>query len=319
MVSFERLFFWRALAFRFHYFHIYFVLLQDFIFLATMSGTSSSEGLYLPSSSLSGSKALAAMPITMAEGAFRSPTPVVPRVEHFEWVHKDVLSYHSKMSRFEVASLSESKRWMHKSFAHKFVMTRCSSQERICHAAKDGENDFIYMYETVLVDFGMTLPFNHFVGDILRMIGVAPSQLHPNRWAALQAFKAVCLALCIIPSASVFLSHYTIRVGKKAVEEKTVALEVEAAAIKKEKQTLTARVDLLEGTIIEQHEDGFNKALRKIALLTPDFDLSPYAMTKEVKDGKLVSLNFRKDSEHWLLASVIQVRADLGEFYMKMA
>ncbi|RDY06360.1 hypothetical protein CR513_09664, partial [Mucuna pruriens] len=69
------------------------------------------------------------------------------------------------------------------------------------------------MYETVLLDLGVTLPFDFFEADVLRMLGIAPSQLHPNGWAAIQAFKVVCLALGILPTAPVFLSHYTARVG----------------------------------------------------------------------------------------------------------
>ncbi|RDX84163.1 hypothetical protein CR513_34829, partial [Mucuna pruriens] len=71
------------------------------------------------------------------------------------------------------------------------------------------------MYETVLLDLGVTFPLDRFTADVLRLVGVAPSQLHPNGWAALQAFKVVCAALTLAPSAPVFLSHYTIRVGKK--------------------------------------------------------------------------------------------------------
>ncbi|RDX90541.1 hypothetical protein CR513_27578, partial [Mucuna pruriens] len=71
------------------------------------------------------------------------------------------------------------------------------------------------MYETILVDLEVTLPFEFFEADVLRMLGIAPSQLHPNGWAVLQAFKVVCMALVVIPSALVFLSHYTIRVSKK--------------------------------------------------------------------------------------------------------
>ncbi|RDY14227.1 hypothetical protein CR513_00737, partial [Mucuna pruriens] len=71
------------------------------------------------------------------------------------------------------------------------------------------------MYETVLQDLGVTFPLDRFTADVLRLVGVAPSQLHPNGWAALQAFKVVCAVLTLAPSAPVFLSHYTIRVGKK--------------------------------------------------------------------------------------------------------
>ncbi|RDX80895.1 hypothetical protein CR513_38489, partial [Mucuna pruriens] len=94
-------------------------------------------------------------------------------------------------------------------------MTHCSPSERVCHVCREGEGDFVYMYETVLQDLGVTFPLDRFTAEVLRLVGVAPSQLHPNGWAALQAFKVVCAALTLAPSAPVFLSHYTIRVGKK--------------------------------------------------------------------------------------------------------
>ncbi|RDX71964.1 hypothetical protein CR513_48620, partial [Mucuna pruriens] len=59
-------------------------------------------------------------------------------------------------------------------------MVHCSSLERVCHAAKVGEGDFVYMYEIVLMDLGVTLPLDHFAVDVLRILGVTPSQLHPN-------------------------------------------------------------------------------------------------------------------------------------------
>ncbi|RDY09164.1 hypothetical protein CR513_06507, partial [Mucuna pruriens] len=46
-------------------------------------------------------------------------------------------------------------------------------------------------------------------------LGIAPSQLHPNGWAVLQAFRVLCRGLKLIPSAPVFLSNYTVRMGKK--------------------------------------------------------------------------------------------------------
>ncbi|RDY02195.1 hypothetical protein CR513_14380, partial [Mucuna pruriens] len=81
-------------------------------------------------------------------------------------------------------------------------MVRCGKKERVCHSAKAGEEPFVYMYETVFLDFGVTLPFDFFEVDVLHMLGIAPSQLHPNGWAAIQAFKVVCLVLEVLPSAS---------------------------------------------------------------------------------------------------------------------
>ncbi|RDX65057.1 hypothetical protein CR513_56317, partial [Mucuna pruriens] len=88
--------------------------------------------------------------------------------------------------------------------------------------------------------------------------------------------------------ATLALAKAKLEVALKAAEVKATALEAEVATTKKDRQHLATRVNCLEGAIVDQYEDGFNKALRQIALLVPDFDLSPYSITKEVKDGKLL-------------------------------
>ncbi|RDY10309.1 hypothetical protein CR513_05176, partial [Mucuna pruriens] len=135
-------------------------------------------------------------------------------VNPLAWVHKDVLDFHSKMTRFEVASLVEGRKWVRNPHACRLTMVCYSKKERVCHAVKEREDPFVYMYETILLDLGVTLPFDFFEANVLRMLEIAPSQLHPNGWAAIQAFKVVCLVLGILPSTPVFLNHYTTRVGQ---------------------------------------------------------------------------------------------------------
>ncbi|RDX92469.1 hypothetical protein CR513_25391, partial [Mucuna pruriens] len=175
------------------------------VWASEWAGTSSFEtsSTYSSSSSSStSSKALEAMLVAMAEGvSSHSPVPIASRAKPFAWVHKDVLDHHSKMPLSEVASLLEEGKWVHKPYACQFAKVRCGKGERVCHAVKAREGHFRYMYETVLLDLAVTLPFDFFEADVLRMLGIAPSQLHPNRWKTLQAFKVVCLTLAVIPSA----------------------------------------------------------------------------------------------------------------------
>ncbi|RDX83006.1 hypothetical protein CR513_36132, partial [Mucuna pruriens] len=70
------------------------------------------------------------------------------------------------------------------------------------------------MYETTFKDLGVSLPFDCFAIDVLKILGVAPSQLHPNNWVSMQAFLVICQALALIPSTSLFLSHYTLGLAK---------------------------------------------------------------------------------------------------------
>ncbi|RDX68447.1 hypothetical protein CR513_52565, partial [Mucuna pruriens] len=55
------------------------------------------------------------------------------------------------------------------------------------YGGKERDEDFFYMYETQLRD----LPFDKFKANILWILNITLSQLHPNRWAAMQAFRAI--------------------------------------------------------------------------------------------------------------------------------
>ncbi|RDY08529.1 hypothetical protein CR513_07222, partial [Mucuna pruriens] len=90
-------------------------------------------------------------------------------------------------------------------------LTYKTPDECVCHSGKDEDSDFIYMYETLFKDLRVTLPFDSFAARVLRILKVAPTQLHPNGWASMQAFCMVCRALSITPTTHLFLSYYTTR------------------------------------------------------------------------------------------------------------
>ncbi|RDY08024.1 hypothetical protein CR513_07795, partial [Mucuna pruriens] len=181
-----------------------------------MSGTSKSSSSFSSLSSSSDSGSIVATPVVMAKGVTSgSSSSMGLGEEHFEWVHEDVLSYHSDMADFEVESLSQQEEWVHGPHPPQFALTHYSPSERVCHIPRKEESDFIYLYETIILDLGVSFPLDHFTAEVLRTIGITPSQLNPNGWVALQAFKIVCQALMVTPFASVFLNHYTILVGKK--------------------------------------------------------------------------------------------------------
>ncbi|QCD96232.1 hypothetical protein DEO72_LG6g934 [Vigna unguiculata] len=46
---------------------------------------------------------------------------------------------------------------------------------------------------------------------VLRLLNVAPTQLHPNNWAYLQAFRLLCMALYLQPSLRAFLYFFDTR------------------------------------------------------------------------------------------------------------
>jgi len=62
---------------------------------------------------------------------------------------------------------------------------RARSGDSVCHGREGHSHDFFYMYSTLVSDLHVCLPFDDFT---MRVLNVAPSQLHPNSWTSLQAF-----------------------------------------------------------------------------------------------------------------------------------
>ncbi|RDX62137.1 hypothetical protein CR513_59558, partial [Mucuna pruriens] len=126
--------------------------------------------------------------------------------ERYDWVSEEVRKRGPKLFASVVKSLAKDSGWCTAAHRHCFRMEQCTPYER---------DDFVYMYEPVLTDLGVTLPFDSFASGVLRILGLAPTQLHPNGWAAIQAFRVACRALCIIPSAPLFLCFYSSRLTKE--------------------------------------------------------------------------------------------------------
>jgi len=61
------------------------------------------------------------------------------------------------------------------------------------------------------------LPPDEMTMEVLRMLNVTPSQLHPNSWAALQAFQLVCKILNLTANTQTFLYFYYTWLGNKVI------------------------------------------------------------------------------------------------------
>ncbi|RDX78196.1 hypothetical protein CR513_41561, partial [Mucuna pruriens] len=131
------------------------------------------------------------------------PTSAPSRsMKHYEeWVSLDVLKQVSSVMPTEVDTLVTKGTWVDPYSAHDFIMMAPFDYERVCHAAREDEDDFIFMYETIFEDLGISLPIGFFYAEVLQMFRIAPSQLHPNSWATLWAFETICRALSIEPTA----------------------------------------------------------------------------------------------------------------------
>ena len=70
---------------------------------------------------------------------------------------------------------------------------------------------FFYMYVCLFKDLHVRLPFDDFTMGVLQSLSLAPTQLHPNGWAFVQAFRALCRFLGVEASVGLFLHFFDAR------------------------------------------------------------------------------------------------------------
>jgi len=87
----------------------------------------------------------------------------------------------------------------------------CTPIDNVCHGREGHSHDFFYIYPCMFTDMNVRLPFDEFTMGVLHTLNVAPTQLHPNSWASLQAFRLLTKMFCLRPSPHVFLSYYSVR------------------------------------------------------------------------------------------------------------
>lgn len=70
------------------------------------------------------------------------------------------------------------------------ILEPCILGERVCVALpREVKDEYFHFYVGVLEDFNIHLPFTDFEFDLLRTLNIAPSQLRPNIWGFIKAFK----------------------------------------------------------------------------------------------------------------------------------
>ena len=67
-------------------------------------------------------------------------------------------------------------------------LRRCREYETICLGRGREPKDFFYFYSCLISDIHVRFPFDDFTMEVLRVLNVAPTQLHLNSWVALRAF-----------------------------------------------------------------------------------------------------------------------------------
>ncbi|RDX89292.1 hypothetical protein CR513_29000, partial [Mucuna pruriens] len=59
--------------------------------------------------------------------------------------------------------------------AEDFAIEHYSVEERVYHSVKEGVGNFIYLYETMIKDLGVVVPFDDYKVNVVRALGVAPT------------------------------------------------------------------------------------------------------------------------------------------------
>ncbi|RHN40827.1 hypothetical protein MtrunA17_Chr8g0359141 [Medicago truncatula] len=71
------------------------------------------------------------------------------------------------------------------------VLAPCPAGEKVCTMRPKGVKEIFHMYDAVLEEFWVKIPFTLFEMDVLRLLNVAPTQIHPNSWAFIRGTKGV--------------------------------------------------------------------------------------------------------------------------------
>jgi len=126
----------------------------------------------------------------------------LPARARYRWVAEDVRTQHSL---FRGSRLLKS--WLNcipvfeKGARRDIVaLERVSAIDCICHGQEGASEGFFYMYMCHFSQLYVRLPFDDFTMGVLHLLNVAPTQLHPNNSAYLQAFQVLCRLLYLQPS-----------------------------------------------------------------------------------------------------------------------
>ncbi|KAJ1390998.1 hypothetical protein SESBI_37017 [Sesbania bispinosa] len=95
------------------------------------------------------------------------------------------------------------------------LLEPCSADKYICFTPPPSPTlpSFTFVYETFFTKLNLPLPFNQFHCQILRILNVAPTQLHQNSWGFIRAFEVLCAYHNFNPSVNVFFYFFQAKLG----------------------------------------------------------------------------------------------------------
>ncbi|QHO07345.1 uncharacterized protein DS421_14g462850 [Arachis hypogaea] len=126
----------------------------------------------------------------------------------YSWVTSDVWGTPSRMTEADLQWLRDEGAVCGGGDAERhYEFSVPGVDERVCYTNLDSPtvSDWLWVYEVMFTRLGVRLPFSPFIQQLLSRCSVAPSQLHPNSWAAIRTFELVCEFLELLVSVNVFL------------------------------------------------------------------------------------------------------------------
>jgi len=90
-------------------------------------------------------------------------------------------------------------------------LERVSAIDRVCHGQERATEKFFYMYMCHFSQLHVRLPLDDFTMGVFRALNVAQTQIHPNSWAYMQAFRILCQSVYLQPSPYAFIYFYDTR------------------------------------------------------------------------------------------------------------
>ncbi|PNX58907.1 hypothetical protein L195_g059421, partial [Trifolium pratense] len=69
------------------------------------------------------------------------------------------------------------------------IITEPVGENEFVFTRNDTPPDYFYLYTNVIQPLNIWLPFTTFEAEMLKVLNVAPTQLHPNSWAFIKAFE----------------------------------------------------------------------------------------------------------------------------------
>ena len=134
-----------------------------------------------------------------------SPLTAIPLVD-LSWVDPKVVEISStyKTEVFVTKFLAKHPILKAGGHSHYFSVLPCEPIESVCLGRSNTVPPFFYMYTCLFSDLHVSLPFDKFTMGVLQTLNVAPTQIHPNTWVSLQAFRLLCDVMRLHPTPFFF-------------------------------------------------------------------------------------------------------------------